>query len=236
MYDLFKTAISPNRLEAFRASKGDNANTLSRCLWNTALCEAFYPSLHHIEIGLRNSIHNAAAFSFKDPLWFKQSFMAERAKEDIADVEGYLKDKGKDHTDPNRIVAELGFGFWARLFDRHYEHKLWYNGTFLLRSFPNAPKLDRKRIKLAQRINRIKGFRNRIFHHESILTYNLPSHHSQMLETIKWMSPELEQANNLIDRFPQVFNENYFQELEQKVNDVITPKLVSSATVLLPPS
>lgn len=52
---------------------------------------------------------------------------------------------------------------------------------------PNGKGLRRKDFSGALRP--IRTLRNRIAHHEPIIAWNLPDHHSKMLELIEWLSP-----------------------------------------------
>ncbi len=221
MFEEYKKTISEQRLEAYRNGYND-LETMARCLWNAALSEAFYPSLLHLEVGLRNSMYRAGTLAFRDPLWFKHSFLCDRCQEDVGVAEYELNRARKDSTDPGRIIAELKFGFWTRLFSRHYEFILWNNGTFISAAFPNAHRRLRVRSKLAARFDRIRNFRNRIFHYEKILNYNFPQHHADILETMSWFDPSLNQVNAIIDRFPTVSSAAYYNDLREKLKIQMT--------------
>ena len=217
MFENYQKAISPQRLESYRQNGSDDTDTLTRCVWNIALCEAFYPSLQHLEVGLRNSLHHAAEKAFNDKKWFKRPFLCDKAKEDIRYAEALLKEKGKDFYDPGRVIAELNLGFWVRLFSKHYDRVLWGNKIFIHSAFPYANKKIRVRKILASRFNKIRQFRNRIFHYEPILRYNLGVHHYQILESMNWIEPSLYKTNKLIDRFHKVIDENYYRALREKL-------------------
>lgn len=51
----------------------------------------------------------------------------------------------------------------------------------------------------------IRRLRNRIFHHERIIHWNdLPQQHKDLIETIGWISPDLEDMSLQLDRFAGV--------------------------------
>lgn len=217
MYETFKTGVSQPRLEAYRQSGFDDWEVLTECLWNTALAESFYPSLQYLEVGLRNSMHNALTFCNRTPHWFKSAFMCDRCGEDVETAEVELKKRGKDHNDPNRMVAELGFGFWVRLFNKHYQQSLWNNKTFLLRAFPNATNTERSRQGFSVRMDEIRRFRNRVFHHERIIGLNVRKFHDEINETIGWISSDLLNATKMVDRFPEVYRKEFREELKARL-------------------
>jgi hypothetical protein len=60
---LFK-ALTNDRLEKYLARAPNRVDCLGLYAWNIALCEAFYPSLHTVEVVLRNSIDAAIAAAY----------------------------------------------------------------------------------------------------------------------------------------------------------------------------
>lgn len=224
MLDKYITAVSSQRFESYRSRTSDDIETFTKCLWNISVCESFYPSLQNLEIGLRNAIHNALTFSYRTSLWFKQSFLCEMCREDIENAEKDLKNKGKDHNDSGRIIAELKFGFWARLFNKHYQQTLWNNKTFLIRVFPNAEARQRIRTNLAVQIDSIRRFRNRVFHHERILGDKIEDIHNNIIEILGWINPILVDTNNLVDRFTVVYSEDHFNRLKGVIQENLKEK------------
>lgn len=221
MFEGFRTVISGPRLDKYRGADSTELEVLTYCLFNTALCESFYPSLQFLEVGLRNSIYNALHFTTKDPKWFKSAMMCNRCLEDVETAENTLIDNGKDPDDPNAVVAELNFGFWVRLFNKHYQIPLWNNKAFHSRALPNASSLERVRYKLAVRLDEIRRFRNRVFHHERILPSDLRSQHTKIIEMIGWISTELATAHNLVDRFDNVYCATYYTQLQKSLEPLI---------------
>jgi len=52
----------------------------------------------------------------------------------------------------------------------------------------------------------VRHLRNRVSHHEPIWhNPRLPLQHGEVLETIRWISPELADVVGLIDRFPAIY-------------------------------
>lgn len=175
-------------------------------LWNIQLSEALYPSLQTLEVALRNSFHLAATDRFSNNRWCEDStlFRNEHEIETVKDALAELQ-REKKPLEPDRIVAELNFGFWTSLFNRRYEQVFW---PWMLKPvFPHMPASSRTRHTLSARLNEIRKLRNRIFHHERINHWsNLDIKHSELLETIAWISPSLRNAISAVDRFPSVLH------------------------------
>jgi hypothetical protein len=60
LYQSLLRPFSNERLRAFAKTADDKERIiLTRYLWNVALCEAYYPILHVLEIALRNAVFQA---------------------------------------------------------------------------------------------------------------------------------------------------------------------------------
>jgi hypothetical protein len=165
---------------------------------NIAISEAFYPILAIFEVALRNSLNRELIDFFGTDDWYLK-------------VDGYvgLKDlrneinlakkhitKRDETVTGSKVVAELTLGFWVRLLNAEYEKTLWKP---LRKAFPHIDKKDKQRNKISAPINHIRGFRNRIFHHEPIV-WNLSSlertHHDIVL-VLSWINKDL--PNEIIE-------------------------------------
>ena len=78
-----------------------------------------------------------------------------------------------------RVVANLSFGFWRALLDRHYK-QLWIDR--LHRAFPNGTG-DRKEV--ASLLSRLNPFRNRLAHHEPIIDAPISDRHDDLIELVR---------------------------------------------------
>jgi hypothetical protein len=93
-----------------------------------------------------------------------------------------LKRVGKP-LEASRIVAELSFGFWTGLTGPRYSD-LWRD--HLVKIFPRRP-VQRSGVQL--RLNSIRKLRNRIAHHEPILSRPLQKDVNQIFDMLTWISP-----------------------------------------------
>ena len=202
--------VSAERIGTFRRGTADDEEVLARYLWNIALCEALYPSLHLLEVGLRNVVFEAAAATY--PLtaaggcWLEQPGIlhADEARAVRAAAQR-LSRRGKP-CEPGRLVAELSFGFWTALFDVRYEQdRVLWPRLFAQKIFAHAPRQNRSRKALSPLLNRVRHLRNRAFHHEPIWHWSdLAQQHALVVDLLSWMSPELRATVSAIDRFPRV--------------------------------
>lgn len=120
-------------------------------------------------------------------------------------------------------MSQLNFGFWVGLFDSQYEQVLW---TRLLRPvFPHIPRSERIRTRLSKRLHSIRLMRNRVFHHEPVWNRSdLETLHGRVLETIGWISLDIRQFIEMLDRFPKIYSqgpEKYEQKLENHSPDEV---------------
>ena len=149
--------------------------------WNTALSESLYAPLQALEVALRNTIHNTATDHFNDDMWFANTSILHDSfqKKSIAKAKTSLIKRGAD-IKPNRIIAELSFGFWTSLFNVQYDIKLWH--PLIRKTFPHMLKKYRTRGNIGRRLNKIRNLRNRIFHYEPIWYRPLAPRHSEIIE------------------------------------------------------
>ncbi|MBS1647271.1 MAG: Abi family protein [Bacteroidetes bacterium] len=165
---------------------------------NIELSEAFYPILSVLEISLRNAIHETLKNYFQGEYWFKNKLPIEFLpffSEAIQKLTAQHKTITAD-----RIIAELNFGFWNRLFNRNYTGLLWKPLRLI---FKNTPKHLRQRGTIADALYRIRTLRNRIYHYEPIFgnLQDIENLYNEMLTFLTWLDNDLPKLLTDIDRF-----------------------------------
>lgn len=168
---------------------------------NTELSEAFYPILSVLEVSLRNAIHGTLKTYFNDEYWFKNSLPVEFlpfVSEAIQKLTAQRKTVTAD-----RIIAELNFGFWSRLFNRHYTSLLWKTLRLI---FKNMPKHLRQRDSIADALYQIRTLRNRVYHYEPIFRnlQDIEKQYDEMFTFLIWLDSDLPKLLNDIDRFKTI--------------------------------
>ena len=194
--------LHTERMQAYRQDGVGHKSALARYLLNMALSEALYPSLQFAEIALRNAVHRELTARCGSDAWYDlpQARLTSWQEGEVAKAKDILARLQKPLTS-GRIVAELNFGFWTGFFNN--AHARTGIGSYLAgNSFPHAPAPNRNQSKLDRRWHKIRDLRNRVFHHERILHWrDLDVRHHAILEIIGWMSPELLELSNTLDRF-----------------------------------
>lgn len=188
----FEVFLSLPRFQTFvEASGGDRSAAVRLYRWNIQLCEALYLPLHVVEVGFRNRVCDAmtARFGGAWPLLWNsyrlRKALPEGARNKLREAAEELARRQRDVTS-DRIVAAMHFGFWSRMLDRRYDRVLWRRG--LHDHFLHLPP-HLGRDALRSRINGIRDFRNRIFHHEPIFAKTPKRRYQEILETIGWLCP-----------------------------------------------
>ncbi len=173
------TWISEPRLAPFlAATNGDTTAALRLYEWHARLSAACFATMHHLEVLVRNSVDAKLGKGHPDePLtrtWLMdfEVLRPDGVKQVIIAVERL--EKGKQITRA-RVIAALSFGFWAGLFGGRYE-ELWRQQ--LRHAFPEAT----SRKDVSTRLDGLRRFRNRLAHHDSILSQPVEAKYEQVLE------------------------------------------------------
>lgn len=172
---------------------------------NTQLSEALYTPLQMLEITLRNRFHSVLSDAFGEQ-WFDepgllrshhQIIQLEKAKTDLAE-------RGKAMS-AGAIVSILTFGFWTGLLSPVYEN-LWQRTLHKAARNEHGKGLTRKALSVP--LTPIRVLRNRIAHHEPILSWNLPAHHESILTVTGWLSPAACNWSRYHSRFAKIYPES----------------------------
>ena len=202
-YDQLKQTLAPERIEAYGTSTDSPEIVLARYLLNMALCESLYSPLQFAEIALRNRIHQQLSSHHKTPEWYRLKegltpWQQKRISESISSLQSHAKP-----ITPGRVVAELTFGFWTGFFNKT-QAQTSLSQSLVAGVFANLPRRQRTLKTINKRWNRIRDLRNRIFHHERIIHWkDLDQQHTNLVEAIHWISPELAELSMTLDRYTQ---------------------------------
>lgn len=136
------------------------------------LAKEMFIYLHFLEIFLRNKITAQFALDFGDWLCsarFNFKFDL-KEKEKIGHVLAALN-KSKKEINSDNIVSNLSLGFWTNLFHKPYT-KAWQKNKMIERVFPFLKSNQRDLKQIQKELEAIRKFRNRIFHFESLGSWN----------------------------------------------------------------
>lgn len=178
---------------------------------NLKLSQEMFTIISCFEIALRNAIDKHYVHSFGTN-WLLDSISnggifdnqnCRFTKSAIEDARRKLQQH--QHLTPNKLVAELGFGFWRYLFARHQYRVA---GNTLLRIMPAKPRStptnQYNHTYVFRTLAQINDLRNRIAHHEPICfsqghsikdTRNVRVTYNQIIQLFQWMNID---ANSLL--------------------------------------
>lgn len=216
-YNKLEYYLSQPRLNKFLLASGNSkvkAQKLYRA--NLRVSQSFYPILNLFEIFLRNICNYQVSAHFANPNWIiteKNGFMSDHSltgsrfflKNSILSAERTIRRKGGLIT-AGKIVAEQSFGFWTSLFDTHHYRLI---GGIVIHSFNNKP-AGTNRSTISQKLNRIREFRNRVYHNEPIcfngnvidFTY-AENIKNEIYEMLSWIDGDL---NDYVEYFDVIDN------------------------------
>ncbi|MBU3718818.1 MAG: hypothetical protein FGM45_11005 [Actinobacteria bacterium] len=167
--------LSAERLSTYlAATHGDIDRAIRLYEWNAEVSAALFEVIGHVEVVLRNAIHEQMTAWCRanghDENWFLNGhgFLDDRAVRDVAKALGRVRSSGRD-TSPDRLVSTLSFGFWRFLLTNRYKTTLWPSS--LRGAFPLLVKGTDA--ELFGAISRIHALRNRVAHHEPIFRRRL---------------------------------------------------------------
>ena len=197
--------LSEKRLSTYyNLFPADKEKAIEYYRLNTQISESFYPLLSNLEIVLRNAIHNSFSIHYKSADWFSQFKQPE-----LFDQVNIAKRKiltGHNLMTADKVVAELTFGFWTSLFNKQYAKDFWKP---LMYAFPLLDTANKRRDKIAYKLNHIRKFRNRIFHYEPICNdlTALAANHNNILEILNWINADIVSWTKQIDRFDNLYKQ-----------------------------
>ncbi|MDY4842049.1 MAG: hypothetical protein SO314_06775 [Alphaproteobacteria bacterium] len=172
--------LSQKRLAKY---KGISKEDAFKChLYNSELAESFYQSLCYFEIILRNKIDLVfSKYLGEDWIFDTQYHIGKNKKHYDEALKRIEREKGVEYL-KNRdcLISELTFGYWSFLFSSDYKDVLWNKYPSMMKEIFDGNKDSGKLSKLIYDINRIRLYRNKVFHYGSLLVlqddYEHPAH------------------------------------------------------------
>jgi hypothetical protein len=192
------TTLSGTRLATFEIAPGFSAgaDAMEKYSWHALTSAAFFASLHVCEVAVRNGVDAALAATY-GPDWpwnssferslpnpqgpnFKPRDELRRARAKLA-----VRATGK-------VIAELKFAFWCNMFTSRHQIRVW--DANIRNAFPNLPPAyspAQARQAIYDELDSLRKFRNRIAHHEPILTDPLPDRKQSIQSLVNWRCAEV---------------------------------------------
>ena len=214
--EIYRKTISVERLKSFNVH---NKNVITfkdlkeYYIANIMISQAFYPILSTIEITLRNAIDS----TFKNLLgddWLEQEYQCNtilhpKDYEKFKTSYEKIQHKYGDNFTSGKVIAELHFGFWTTLCSKRYNDRIWTKKGFFKGVFENYPKSKQQQIHdVADKLNKIRNFRNRIFHYEPIIRddYDIRCMYLLIEEVLNYLPKDNMEVVNKTSKFKKVYN------------------------------
>ena len=199
----FENIITPLRMSRYLdACSGNTRLAMTLYRKNLKLSQELFTVISCFEITLRNAIDKHYIITLGND-WLKNATQpggifdksnCRLTKSNISDAINSLN-IGYTH---NKLVAELGFGFWRYMFSNHQFRAA---GQTLLQIFParptSTPSMQYNANYIFSELAKINDLRNRIAHHEPICfiprqpiknTSYARQHYNLILQLFQWMS------------------------------------------------
>jgi hypothetical protein len=183
---------------------GDKTMALRLYEWSARTSSAAFEVVGHLEVLLRNALDRCLRQHFREDQWGIPWFLLPTpGGEHVADAVAAVRERLRPQRQESRhqIVAGLSFGFWSGLLGPKYE-ELWRD--CLHRAFPNS---SGKRKQIAVAVERIRKFRNRIAHHDSTISVDIPFEVRQVIELASYIDGNaarwLERCSNVMSVYAQ---------------------------------
>lgn len=197
--------LTADRLRKYLdAAGGDVRRALDLYEWNSDVASAFLHDLGHLEIGLRNAYdhvlrshphvrHDDWLSAGACQTLFPPHFVRQRGKpvdknatpRKNVELARQRSGLGRPGVGRGKCIAELTFGFWTYLSDDLHEKTLWVPA--LHKAF--APGSDRRSVHSV--LTRLRTFRNRVAHHESVFDHAPENQRRSIMHVAKLIAPEL---------------------------------------------
>ena len=209
--EAIQRVLSEARVSTYLAASTDLDHALELYLWNAEISAAFMVPLHICEVALRNSVSDVLTSVYGEDWPRSPGFirsltnprMGFNPTVELTTTAGRFPTTGK-------VIPELKFVFWQKLFTRRFDGRLW--NLHLLEAFPHldgGKGVHDHRGAMYGDLETIRKLRNRIAHHEPIFSRDIASDLDTICglvaarcgETESWLRAH-EKVTGLLDERP----------------------------------
>lgn len=168
-----RQALSPPRVSTYLHALRDRPPCLDRALelyvWNGQLGAALMTPISVCEVVIRNAVDEALTALHGTNWPSDHGFyltLPRKGREQLDDARNK-----PTSTSTGKIIAELSFGFWENMFKTSFDAALWT--PHLATVLPNLTlPVHLGRGHVHAELTKLRKLRNRIAHHEPLLTVN----------------------------------------------------------------
>ena len=203
--------LSAKRLAKYQGLSTEDA--FKYHLFNSELAESFYQSLSYFEIVLRNKIDVVLSRHLGENWIFNQQYHIGKNENHFNDaIERIKREKGASYiSNRDCVISELVFGYWSFMLSSAYNKVLWNKYPTMIDEIFENSKDAVKLSKISYDINKIRLYRNKVFHYGSLLVYtddyDKPQHiHNVVYNLLRIMGAvKLSKIIRSIDSFDDVY-------------------------------
>lgn len=199
----FENIMSVARMSRYlSACNNDTKKAMTLYRLNLRLSQELFTVISCFEIALRNSVDKHCKNSIGND-WLQNGILAggifnnNQCRLTANNISDAISKLGRNYSH-NKLVAELGFGFWRYIFA---QNQYTATGRTLLRIFPAKPtstaSTQYNQTFVFNQLAQINNLRNRIAHHEPICflqnqnvkdTTYVRQHYGLIKQLFQWMS------------------------------------------------
>lgn len=166
----------------------DRTKALKLYQWNLQLSSAFIIPLHILEVSIRNAVVEALERVHTSNWPWTQGFIVSLPNPNSSyNPRGNLISVAQRQPTMGKVVAELNFVFWEKMFTSRHDSRIW--NAHIKSIFPYAPTtmtVSEIRACIHDNIRKIRELRNRIAHHEPIFSRSINIDYDNILKMIFW--------------------------------------------------
>lgn len=199
--------LSEPRFQRYlKISSGDRERALALYEWNVETSQILMHDIAHFEVALRNVYDAVISANWPHkthwllhpespaimPIWRTVTSHGIKRGADVNihtrnKVDSAIKRSGYQKASPGKVIAELSFGFWRHLTTKAMEKPMWV--PYIHKAFPSGT----DRADIDRHIKTVNDLRNRIAHHEPLLTGALdPAEaHKSLMHCLELIAPEV---------------------------------------------
>ena len=217
----FENIMSASRMSRYlSACNNDTKKAMTLYRLNLRLSQELFTVISCFEIALRNSVDKHCKNSFGND-WLQNGILAggifnnNQCRLTTNNISDAISKLGRNYSH-NKLVAELGFGFWRYIFA---QNQYSATGRTLLRIFPAKPtssaSTQYNQTFVFNQLAQINNLRNRIAHHEPICfvqnqnvkdSIYVRQHYGLIKQLFQWMNIDESALLYGLDHISEVCN------------------------------
>lgn len=185
--DELKRVISSPRFSRYLQLVGNNSEEDALMLYvlNARLSGSFIHLLQIVEVALRNSLDQTLITAHGSD-WLTGGAVSLGPRQ----IQQVKEARRRACLPAGVCIDDLSFGFWVELLTRYYEQSLWIpclHGTFQIRAALS------KRKEVHNLFDDIRRFRNRVAHHDQVVSREPKMIIEKIITALGWLSPTMSQ-------------------------------------------